>query len=129
MTGLQVELGTQMTEFEYRTIAEELRLCQRYCIKLDGLKINARMNGSTNSDGYFSFPTSMRATPSFSSDVSSGKSMEYGSVSRTVANVYGGGSSPESAYSRFNISGSGTSGYASYNSLSSGSYYLLEAEI
>ena len=129
MTGLQVELGTQMTEFEYRTIAEELRLCQRYCIKLDGLKINARMNGSTNSDGYFSFPTSMRATPSFSSDVTAGKSMEYGSVGISVANVYGGGASPESAYGRFNVSGSGTSGYASYNNLATGSYYLLEAEI
>ena len=128
MTGLQAELGTQMTEFEYRTIGEELKLCQRYCQKFDGLKINARMNGSTNSDGYWQFPT-MRATPSFSSDVSSGKSMEYGSVGRTVANVYGGGSSPESAYSRFNISGSGTSGHASYNNLSTGSYYLLEAEI
>ena len=31
MTGLQVELGTQMTEFEYRTIGEELSLCHRYC--------------------------------------------------------------------------------------------------
>ena len=31
MTGLQAELGTQMTEFEYRTIAEELDLCRRYC--------------------------------------------------------------------------------------------------
>jgi hypothetical protein len=128
ITGFQLEVGSQATAFEHLTHAEELRLCQRYCQKFDGLKINARMNGSTNSDGYWQFPT-MRATPSFSSDVSSGKSMEYGSIGRTVANVYGGGSSPESAYSRFNISGSGTSGHASYNNLSTGSYYLLESEL
>ena len=129
ITGCQFEVGSQATDFEFRKISEELVLCQRYCIKLDGFKHNARMNGSTNSDGYFTFPTSMRATPSFSSDVTAGKSMEYGSIGRTVANVYGGGSSPESAYGRFNISGSGTSGYASYNNLATGSYYLLDAEL
>ena len=124
----QLERGSVATSFEHRPHGQELALCKRYCQKFDGLKINARMNGSTNSDGYWQFPT-MRATPSFSSDVSAGKSMEYGSICRTVANVYGGGSSPESAYSRFNISGSGTSGHASYNNLATGSYYLLEAEI
>ena len=128
LTGLQLEVGSQATAFEHLSVSEELNLCKRYCQKFDGLKIQARMNGSTNSDGYWQFPT-MRATPSFSSDVSSGKSMEYGSIARTVANVYGGGSSPESAYSRFNISGSGTSGYASYNNLATGSYYLLESEL
>ena len=129
ITGFQLEVGSQATAFEHLTHGEELKLCQRYCLKLDGFKCNARMNGSTNSDGYFSFPTSMRATPSFSSDVSSGKTMEYGSVGISVANVYGGGSSPESGYSRFNVSGSGTSGYASYNNLSTGSYYLFESEL
>ena len=128
LTGVQLEVGSTATEFEHRSFGQDLALCQRYCQKFDGLKINARMNGSTNSDGYWQFPT-MRATPSFSSDVSAGKSMEYGSTGRTVANVYGGGTSPESAYTRFNISGSGTSGHASYNSLSTGSYYLLEAEL
>jgi hypothetical protein len=128
ITGVQLEVGSVATDFEHKSYGQELALCKRYCQKFDGLKIQARMNGSTNSDGYWQFPT-MRATPSFSSDVSAGKSMEYGSIGRTVANVYGGGSSPESAYSRFNISGSGTSGHASYNNLSTGSYYLLEAEL
>ena len=128
LTGVQLEVSDHATDFEHRSFGQELALCQRYCQKFDGLKVNARMNGSTNSDGYWQFPT-MRATPSFSSDVSAGKAMEYGSIGRTVANVYGGGSSPESAYSRFNISGSGTSGHASYNNLSTGSYYLLEAEL
>ena len=127
-TGIQLEVSDHATDFEQRSYGQELALCKRYCQKFDGLKIQARMNGGTNSDGYWQFPT-MRATPSFSSDVSSGKSMEYGSVSISVANVYGGGQSPESAYSRFNLSGSGTSGHASYNNLSTGSYYLLEAEL
>ena len=87
------------------------------------------MNGSTNSDGYFTFPTSMRATPSFSSDVTAVNQWNMVLLVVLLFNVYGGGSSPESAYGRFNISGSGTSGYASYNNLATGSYYLLDAEL
>jgi len=132
ITGIQLEIdhtGSGVaTNFEHRSYGQELALCKRYCQKFDGLKIQARMNGGTNSDGYWQFPT-MRATPSWSADVSAGKGMEYGSVSIGVANVYGGGQSPECAYSRFNLSGSGTSGHASYNNLSTGSYYLLEAEL
>ena len=30
LTGVQMEIGTQATPFEYRTIGEELQLCQRY---------------------------------------------------------------------------------------------------
>jgi len=33
ITGLQLELGTQATDFEYRNFGEELALCQRYFTK------------------------------------------------------------------------------------------------
>ena len=33
LTGVQLELGSQATPFEFRSIGEELALCQRYCQK------------------------------------------------------------------------------------------------
>ena len=37
MTGLQLEIGKNATDFEYRPYGEELALCQRYFYKLGGL--------------------------------------------------------------------------------------------
>ena len=33
ITGIQLEVGSQATAFEHRNFAEELALCQRYCMK------------------------------------------------------------------------------------------------
>ena len=65
MTGLQVELGTQMTEFEYLSVTEELTLCQRYYHKMEGNDVSYL---PTTNDGRSrinrTFPTTMRAAPS-----------------------------------------------------------------
>jgi hypothetical protein len=38
ITGVQLEVGTQATSFEYRQYQQELALCQRYCLRVgDGL--------------------------------------------------------------------------------------------
>ena len=75
MTGLQVELGTQMTEFEYRSFNEELSLCQRYYYKhiarvtTDGGDSigHACLYQDNNAFVYVHFPTSMRAKPTLDS--------------------------------------------------------------
>ena len=36
ITGLQLEVGSVATDFEHRSFAQELALCQRYCQKLGG---------------------------------------------------------------------------------------------
>ena len=79
MTGLQVELGTQMTEFEYRTIGEELSLCHRYCNALlkygDGDTSSNRIYNSSyagvNGFVHHSLPR-MRAEPSITYAISGG---------------------------------------------------------
>ena len=77
ITGVQLEVGTQATSFEYRQYQQELALCQRYYQTSYPAGILA--NGVTNiTDGVTwvcintadtsnggSFPVPMRATPTF----------------------------------------------------------------
>jgi hypothetical protein len=67
LTGVQVERGTVATPFEFRSIGQELALCQRYYQKL-GLKQSAYIasgNTATTSIGilYTKYTTTMRASP------------------------------------------------------------------
>jgi len=67
MTGLQVELGTQMTEFEYRPIGEELNLCKRYYQEYNSLmQAGQSYQAVTNGNGLYTpflFQPEMRAAP------------------------------------------------------------------
>ena len=70
ITGVQLERGKNATDFEHRSIGEELALCQRYYTQ-------ANTSGAGNPLLYFmqysnsyrmlvaDFPTTMRAAPSF----------------------------------------------------------------
>jgi len=62
LTGLQLELGSQVTPFEHRSFGEELALCQRY---YQGA--NTVGAGYGSADGYARagcvYATQMRATP------------------------------------------------------------------
>ena len=50
ITGLQLEVGTQATPFEHRSLGEELTLCYRYYQKIDGSTTNT-VFGVGNVDG------------------------------------------------------------------------------
>jgi hypothetical protein len=69
ITGVQLEVGTQATSFEYRQYGTELALCQRYYYRITPGAANAPFgNGlsssSTTGRGLIDFPTTMRAAPS-----------------------------------------------------------------
>ena len=72
ITGVQLEVGENATEFEHRSYGEELALCQRYCFRLGGLSRQYQLvgngfigqNGSTKTAKVaVALPTTMRASP------------------------------------------------------------------
>jgi hypothetical protein len=72
ITGVQLEVGTSATGYEYRQYGQELALCQRYYWKsLSGVNYNTFANGvvdsSTSCSGvYAKLPVTMRSAPTCS---------------------------------------------------------------
>ena len=71
ITGVQLEVGSVATDFEHRSFAQELALCQRYCQKLGAdngtYDCMAIGNGVYNTKAFvpYKLVTTMRSTPSF----------------------------------------------------------------
>ena len=76
VTGVQLEVGKNATDFEYRPIGEELALCERYFQLLsggDGQIIGTGfIYSATNVYVVSHFRTTMRTTPTIFSTLSSG---------------------------------------------------------
>lgn len=72
MTGVQLEVGTVATSFDFRSISTELALCQRYYAKINssggGYNILASATASSTSavGALVIFPVTMRSAPTFS---------------------------------------------------------------
>ena len=75
ITGVQLEVGTTATNFDYRPYTTELQLCQRYCWVQNNVNasdgymrfsIAAVGEASTSMTTIVQFPVRMRAQPSFS---------------------------------------------------------------
>lgn len=94
VTGVQLEVGNSASDFEHRSFAEELRLCQRYFWILkdkgatsDSLAAWGRAESSTEIIWWVPFPVEMRAVPTIA--VNGSSSDVY---ANSVANLgtYGG---------------------------------------
>tara|TARA_B100000575_G_C23119762_1_gene647820 strand:- start:237 stop:1544 length:1308 start_codon:yes stop_codon:yes gene_type:complete len=80
LTGVQVEVGTQATDFEHLSFGEELALCQRYYQVISSPTTSTL--GFYGNDGRFysagkSFHTQMRTTPSTSTYQYDGAGTNY----------------------------------------------------
>jgi hypothetical protein len=69
ITGVQLEVGTQATSFEYRQYGQELALCQRYYFRITSNSTFSNFgygwNASSTSGQYIvTFPVNIRAAPS-----------------------------------------------------------------
>ena len=98
ITGVQLEVGSTATSFDYRPYGTELALCQRYYYQVTGASGNnyepfatGTADQSTSSDVMAQLPVTMRTVPTTSF---AGTIYVYdGAVSPTlssVANVFGG---------------------------------------
>jgi len=86
ITGIQMEVGDAATDFEHRSVAEELALCQRYFYKFINTGLSDQFNfyspyspaqvtaGLPNSSAIcpMTFPTTMRAAPTMATTLSGG---------------------------------------------------------
>jgi len=69
ITGVQLEVGTQATSFEYRQYGTELSLCQRYAHIIKGqggfscMSSSLFVNATTNARAFITLPVTMRAAP------------------------------------------------------------------
>ena len=68
ITGVQLEVGRNATEFEHRSIGEELALCQRYYYEYPkgntyNIIANGFANTSSNALFHFQFPVPMNRAP------------------------------------------------------------------
>jgi hypothetical protein len=69
ITGVQLEVGSSATGFEYRQYGQELALCYRYYYYLGGDTAYQSINTvvwytAADAVGYFSYPVTMRTAPS-----------------------------------------------------------------
>jgi hypothetical protein len=71
LTGVQLEVGTQATTFDYRSYGTELSFCYRYYYYLGGESPYQNINtvawyGSGDAVGQFNYPVTMRTSPTIS---------------------------------------------------------------
>jgi len=90
-TGMQLELGGQPTQFEYRPNGMELMLCQRYYYYLGGETAYQNINtcvwyGAGDAVGQFSYPVTMRANPTIAKSGTWSTLGGGGAVSQTLSN-------------------------------------------
>ena len=67
ITGVQLEVGSTATPFEYRSFGEELKLCFRYCRNFDVHNLGRTRDGDTGYSNVIVFQPPMRATPTLAS--------------------------------------------------------------
>ena len=89
LTGVQLEVGEQATEFEHRSYAEELRDCHRYFCKYvaQAQYFNfaiGRSYNTTNGTSVMSTPQPMRALPTLTTSTVSG-GFTYGHSALTLS--------------------------------------------
>lgn len=64
ITGVQMEIGSQATNFEHRSYGEELALCQRYYYQPTSRFYPGVDNAPGPGRNYVTFPVTMRSAPS-----------------------------------------------------------------
>jgi hypothetical protein len=86
ITGVQLEVGTNASDFEHRSFGEELSLCQRYYWQTNRLDFGSSLGSGnvSNFRQFINFPTEMRAAPTVTVGTFASES---GSFTPSVASI------------------------------------------
>jgi hypothetical protein len=89
ITGVQLEVGSSATGFEYRQYGTELALCERYSyVTNPNEAVSTLVTGSNTSDGILQFPVTMRSVPTLTtSGAMSGILLQTYNDSQGASNV------------------------------------------
>ena len=145
LTGVQLELGQNATEFEHRPIDEEFHRCLRYFEKLQNTDSSTTQElgtGSSNlgggiwygSDqviGGFDYKVTKRATPTIACDDDQGIKCYTGNASRTVndSNMLDIIRVSDCRLNLGNFNISGTQGYGTWVLIDSDHFITIDAEL
>jgi hypothetical protein len=142
ITGVQLEVGSTATSFEYRQYTTELQLAQRYCINYRSADAGTFMrygsgyaNSATNLEINVHFPVTMRTNPSLTTTATAANYSIYvagaQAVCSTLPVIDSGSDNPSvstvSANSASTFSSSG--GGSIISAANTTSYMLFTAEL
>ena len=114
ITGAQLEIGSQATDFEHLSYAQDLQLCQRYCVDLTPtsgtspyIGASAAAGNTTVAVAHIALPVQMRATPSVTLSGTAGNYTVFNGADRTCTSYAINGMSPLGGGINFTCSGGG----------------------
>jgi hypothetical protein len=97
ITGVQLEVGSTATSFDYRPYGTELALCQRYCHAFSSYSFGRTRDADSFFNGNVTLGTTMRAAPTLRSGAT--YTVNTGSAGTpSIRNAAGSASSPDSVY-------------------------------
>ena len=128
ITGVQLEVGSTATSFDYRPYGTELALCQRYynnVILGDSVGILGFNDSSTKTLNIYTYPVQMRTSPTL---VTTGTASNYririagGTVTCSAVPAFGGSNEQNNTLCRINttVASGLTTGQGSYLDSNSG---------
>jgi len=135
ITGVQLEIGSEHTEFDHRTHEEELALCKRYYQQVgpasSGVMIlTGAGNGTQRIRGMHQLIPEMRATPTVTADTSSENFVFYAyqAGSPGYTSVNGFSATSKNIHWDFNTGTHNQAGYA-FDVKGSGARLQIDAEL
>jgi len=137
VTGVQLEVGSQATSFDFRDYGRELMLCQRYFNLLaDGrvntisLIANVSANSTTTIIGAFFFPVRMRTTPTLVTTVASYRAnLSTADANSTNTPTFGFGSTISGRYDQDGFTGLVLGGAGIVRLNTDSGYIAMSAEL